>query len=163
MKSLEQAIADLRRVTSSRPRFGKGSGGKEDEFIFLSTRLFPLEDHSADRQTWHRISWHQGPIARLAGPLVLHTMQPKGVRCRRLTFHSRFLKRSSSVVPTTTSPDDFVVQAVREKLSGESRKGEFYRLSDETRAAMAAKGLTEADLLADFEASRRTSSEPGRA
>ena len=67
------------------------------------------------------------------------------------------------VVPTTTSPDDFVVQAVREKLSWEGRKGEFYRLSDQTRAAMAAKGLTEADILADFDASRRISSEPDRA
>jgi hypothetical protein len=56
------------------------------------------------------------------------------------------------VVPTTTSPDDFVVQAVWEKLSWEGRKGEFFRLSDETRAAMTAKGLTEADLLAEFSA-----------
>ena len=67
------------------------------------------------------------------------------------------------VVPTTTSPDDFVVQAVREKFSWEVRKGEFYRLSDETRAAMTAKGLAEADILADFEAARRISSEPDRA
>lgn len=67
------------------------------------------------------------------------------------------------VVPTTTSPDDFVVQAVRDKLSWEGRKGEFYRLSDETRAAMTATGLAEADILADFEAVRRVSSEPDRA
>lgn len=62
-----------------------------------------------------------------------------------------------AVVRATTSPQDFVVQAVREKLSWEARKGEFYRLSDETRAAMTAKGLTEADLLADFEATREAS------
>jgi hypothetical protein len=62
-----------------------------------------------------------------------------------------------TVVPTTTSPEEFVVQAVREKLSWESRKQEFYRLSGETRAAMAAKGLSEADVLADFEATRQSS------
>ena len=63
------------------------------------------------------------------------------------------------VFPATTSPDDFVVQAVREKLSEESRKGEFYRLSNETRAAMTAKGLTAADILAELDASRSTSGE----
>ena len=36
-------------------------------------------------------------------------------------------------------------------------EGEFYRLSDETRAAMAAKGLSEAAILADFEAFRTPS------
>ena len=61
------------------------------------------------------------------------------------------------VVPAATSPEDFVVQAVQEKRSWEGRKGEFYRLSNETRAAMAAKGLSEAAILADFEAFRTAS------
>ena len=65
------------------------------------------------------------------------------------------LEQIERVVPATTSTEEFVLQAVREKLSWEGRKSEFYRLSDETRAAMAAGGLTEADILADFEASRR--------
>ena len=68
-----------------------------------------------------------------------------------------------SVVPATTSPQEFVVQAVREKLSWEGRKSEFYRLSDETRAAMETKGLTEADVLADFEASRMSPGGTNRA
>jgi hypothetical protein len=68
-----------------------------------------------------------------------------------------------SVVPATTSPQEFVVQAVRDKLSWEERKSEFYRLSDETRAAMEAKGLTEADVLADFEASRASPGGANRA
>jgi hypothetical protein len=55
------------------------------------------------------------------------------------------------VVVGAVSPEDFVVAAVREKLSWEGRKREFFRLSDETRAAMQAKGLTEADILAGFE------------
>ncbi len=59
-----------------------------------------------------------------------------------------------TVVPGNGSPEDFVVQAVREKLSWERRKGEFYRLSDSTRAAMTAKGLSEPEMLADFEAKR---------
>jgi hypothetical protein len=67
------------------------------------------------------------------------------------------------VVPTAISAEEFVVQAVREKLSSEGRKYEFYRLSDDTRRAMAAKGLTEADVLADFEAAREAPSERGRA
>jgi len=61
------------------------------------------------------------------------------------------------VVPAVTSLEDFVVQAVREKLSWEGRKGEFYRLTNATRAAMAAKGLSEAAILADFEAFRKAS------
>jgi hypothetical protein len=59
------------------------------------------------------------------------------------------------LVPAPTSPEDFVLEAVREKLSWEDRRREFCRLSDETRAAMAAKRLTEADILRDFEDFRR--------
>lgn len=44
-----------------------------------------------------------------------------------------------------------MLEAVREKLSWEDRRRHFCRLSDETRAAMVAKGLTEADMLKDFE------------
>jgi hypothetical protein len=64
------------------------------------------------------------------------------------------LSEIEKVVSAPTSLEDFVVEAVREKLSWEGRRREFYRLSDETRAAMKAKGLTEADILNDFEAFR---------
>lgn len=55
------------------------------------------------------------------------------------------------ILPAAVSADEFVVQAVREKLSSEDRKQEFYRLSDRTRAAMVEKGLTESDILAEFD------------
>jgi len=61
------------------------------------------------------------------------------------------------------SPEEFVLDAVREKLSWKGRKLEFFRLSDETRSAMVAKGLEEADILSDFEAFRNRLSEHDRA
>ncbi len=64
------------------------------------------------------------------------------------------------LVPAPSSPEDFVVEAVREKLSWEDRRREFGRLSDETRAAMVAKGLSEADILKDFEDSSHRSRRP---
>jgi len=59
------------------------------------------------------------------------------------------------VLPKTVSADEFVVQAVREKLTLEDHKKEFGRLSDRTRAAMARKGLAESDVLAEFESTRK--------
>jgi hypothetical protein len=60
------------------------------------------------------------------------------------------------VLPNTVSPDEFIVTAVREKLNCEEQKSEFYRLSNRTRAAMTAKELLESDILAEFEAVRRS-------
>ena len=59
-------------------------------------------------------------------------------------------------MPERKSADEFVLQAVRDKLTFEDRKREFYRLSDLARAAMTKKGLTEADILAEFEARRHS-------
>jgi hypothetical protein len=59
------------------------------------------------------------------------------------------------VLPIATSPDEFIVTAVREKLSFVGQKSEFYGLSNQTRAAMAAKGLEESSVLAEFESTRR--------
>ncbi len=59
------------------------------------------------------------------------------------------------VLPNAVSPDEFVASAVREKLTSEEHKREFYRLSDQTRAAMAEKGLTESEILREFESTRR--------
>jgi hypothetical protein len=42
-----------------------------------------------------------------------------------------------------------------EKLSWESRRSEFYRVSDAMRAAMVEKGLSEERVLADFDSFRR--------
>ncbi len=60
------------------------------------------------------------------------------------------------VLPNAISPDEFIVTAVREKLTFEGQKQEFYRLSNRTREAMAAKGLTESDILREFESARRS-------
>lgn len=60
------------------------------------------------------------------------------------------------VLPGPTSADEFVAQAIREKLSFEEGKREFYRLSDQTRSALQEKGLTETEILTDFDAFRRT-------
>jgi len=58
----------------------------------------------------------------------------------------------------TGSVDEFVEQAVREKLHEEERRKEFHRLTAKIREAMLAKGLTEDELLADFEKQRRSDS-----
>lgn len=62
---------------------------------------------------------------------------------------------SAAGVPTG-SVDDFVQQAVREKLHDEERRKEFHRLTAKIREAMLAKGLTEDEILADFEKQRRS-------
>ena len=62
-----------------------------------------------------------------------------------------------NVLPETASPDDFIVKAVRDQLSLEERKAEFCRLSGAVRAAMVENGLSEEQVLADFESyGRRT-------
>ena len=62
-------------------------------------------------------------------------------------------------IPPSGSAEEFVVQAVREKLSFEDRKREFYHRSDQNRSAMSEKGISEAEVLSDFE-SARSKSEP---
>lgn len=52
--------------------------------------------------------------------------------------------------------DEFVQQAVREKLAADERRKEFFRLSDRMRAAMIEQGLTEEQLLAEFDALRHS-------
>jgi hypothetical protein len=58
-------------------------------------------------------------------------------------------------LPTGGAVDEFVEQAVREKLHGEERRKEFHRLTAKIHEAMLAKGLTEDEILADFEKQRR--------
>jgi hypothetical protein len=58
------------------------------------------------------------------------------------------------VLPQSGSTQQFVVDAVREKLAWRQRREEFYRLSDATKQAMAERGLSERDVLDDFEAFR---------
>lgn len=56
--------------------------------------------------------------------------------------------------PESQSAADFVLHAIQDRLAWEDRKREFYRLSDETRRSLSKQGITEADVLADFESSR---------
>jgi hypothetical protein len=61
-----------------------------------------------------------------------------------------------AALPTSGgSPDQFVSQAVQEKLDKQGQREEFMRLSDITRHALAARGVTEEEILADFERQRR--------
>jgi hypothetical protein len=55
---------------------------------------------------------------------------------------------------TGSAVDEFVQQAVREKLHEEERRKEFHLLTAKIREAMLAKGLTEEDILSDFEKQR---------
>jgi len=52
--------------------------------------------------------------------------------------------------------DEFVQQAVREKLADAERRKEFFRLSDQMRTAMHEQGLTEEEILAEFDALRHS-------
>jgi hypothetical protein len=56
---------------------------------------------------------------------------------------------------TGSAVDEFIQQAVREKLHDEERRKEFHRLTAKVREAMLAKVLTEEEILADFEKHRR--------
>ena len=56
--------------------------------------------------------------------------------------------------PESQSAADFVLHAIQDRLAREDRKREFYRLSNETRSLLSKQGLSEADVLADFESFR---------
>ena len=53
------------------------------------------------------------------------------------------------------SADEFVQEAVREKLASERKRKEFRELTAGIRQAMFDKGLTEDEILADFEFQRK--------
>ncbi len=59
------------------------------------------------------------------------------------------------VIPPNGNTEQFIAQAVREKLASNEQREEFLRLSDITRKAMLERGLTEEELLEDFEKQRR--------
>jgi hypothetical protein len=58
------------------------------------------------------------------------------------------------VIPPSSSAEDYVAQAVREKLSFDDQKRELFRISDRNHAAMIERGLSEDDILRDFDAVR---------
>jgi hypothetical protein len=53
------------------------------------------------------------------------------------------------------SADEFVQEAVREKLASERKREEFRQLTAGIRQAMLEKGLTEDEILADFDVQRK--------
>lgn len=58
-------------------------------------------------------------------------------------------------LPTGGSVDEFVRDAVEYRLAVQDRRAEFFRLSDLMREAMHKQGLTEEEILAEFDARRR--------
>ena len=66
------------------------------------------------------------------------------------------IQQIEAVGVTGGAVDEFVQQAVREKLAADERRKEFFRLSAKMRAAMHEQGLTEEQLLAEFDALRHS-------
>jgi uncharacterized protein YjiS (DUF1127 family) len=60
------------------------------------------------------------------------------------------------VLPPSGTADEFVHQAVRDKIEWQKRREEFLRLTDLSRQALQEQGLTEDEILADFEAWRKS-------
>jgi hypothetical protein len=58
-------------------------------------------------------------------------------------------------LPASQTADQFVHQAVRDRIAWQKDREEFFRLSDITRQALAERGLSEEDILADFDRHRR--------
>ncbi len=58
------------------------------------------------------------------------------------------------VAPPSVSPETYVTEVLRKNVGLEEQKKEFYRLSDETLAAVKEKGLKEEEILKDFETFR---------
>jgi hypothetical protein len=60
-------------------------------------------------------------------------------------------------VPTGGTVDAFVREAVERKLADGRRREEFYRFSDKVRDTMHQLGLTEEQILAEFDSLRHSS------
>ena len=73
----------------------------------------------------------------------------------QIELPDNLLQQIESAGVTGSAVREFVQQAVQEKLHEAERRTEFHRLTAKVREAMLAKGLTEEELLADFEAQRR--------
>ena len=71
-----------------------------------------------------------------------------------ITISDELLQRIEQSRPGSLSTAEFVADAVREKLARQERRAEFFRLSDETRRQMGNQGISEAEILGDFDACR---------
>jgi hypothetical protein len=72
----------------------------------------------------------------------------------QISIADDLLERVESARSESVSAEQFVADAVREKLAWQENSTEFFRLSDQTRRMMDAKGITETEILRDFESSR---------
>ena len=73
-----------------------------------------------------------------------------------ITISDELLQRVELYRPGNLSTAEFVADAVREKLAWQQRRAEFVRLSDETRRQMDNQGVSEVEILADFDAFRQS-------
>lgn len=73
----------------------------------------------------------------------------------QIDISQALLQQIDDTRPPAVSTSEFVAIAVREKLEKERRAEELLRLVESNRQAMLAQGLTEEDVIADFEAWRR--------
>lgn len=73
----------------------------------------------------------------------------------QVTIPEDLLREIEQALPPSASAEEFVIDAVRQQLSWHEERQEFYRLSDQTRRAMAERGISEAEVLADFETFRQ--------
>ena len=73
-----------------------------------------------------------------------------------ITISDELLQRVEQYRPGNLSTAEFVADAVREKLAWQQRRAEFVRLSDETRRQMDNHGVSEVEILADFDAFRQS-------
>jgi len=67
-------------------------------------------------------------------------------------------KKIEAALPVSGTADQFVQQAVVEKLAQKEHLEELLRLANENRQAMNQQGLSEEEILADFESWRTTES-----
>ncbi len=73
-----------------------------------------------------------------------------------ITISDELLQRVEQSRPVSLSTAEFVADAVREKLASHERRADFFRLSDETRRQMDNQGISEAEILSDFDAVRES-------
>lgn len=73
----------------------------------------------------------------------------------QVSIPDELYRQIAKAMPASSSPEQFVVDAVREKLRMQDEREEFYRLTNRTRQAMAETGASEEEIASDFNAFRR--------
>ncbi len=68
----------------------------------------------------------------------------------QVSIPDELFRKIAGAMPALSSAEQFVIDAVREKLRWCEHRDEFYRLTDRARQAMAKTGTDEAALIEDF-------------